>query len=227
LSHLEACSNLIPINPPPLNLNNTVKLMAQNMLRLNIDPIKIIEDNIMFIVKNLNGKVINNHNNERYLLSNQDIINIRNSVTKDMWNIDIRRPVEINIHQFFGKDAVDNEIKTSTIFYKPCLEQNDRIKLVLATTEQRKSAWRYGHKKMIHLDGTFGISNKKILLFVLLVVNDDNKGIPVGYLLFSAANGAQRSSSSYNHLILKELLLHYKSKLSEEFGEEFIPKVKH
>ena len=120
LSHLEACSNLIPINPPPLNLNNTVKLMAQNMLRLNIDPIKIIEDNIMFIVKNLNGKVINNHNNERYLLSNQDIINIRNSVTKDMWNIDIRRPVEINIHQFFGKDAVDNEIKTSTIFYKPC-----------------------------------------------------------------------------------------------------------
>ncbi|CAB5189762.1 unnamed protein product [Rhizophagus irregularis] len=49
------------------------------------------------------------------------------------------------------------------------------------------------------------------------------KGIPIGYL-FSAAGGAQRASSSYNHLILKELILHYKDKLEQERGCEFVPK---
>ena len=75
------------------------------------------------------------------------------------------------------------------------------------------------------MDGTFGISNKKILLFVLFVLDEQNKGIPVGFLLFSAAGGAQKASSSYNHTILKELLLYYKHKLEQEKGHEFTPKV--
>ena len=62
-------------------------------------------------------------------------------------------------------------------------------------------------------------------MFVLLVLDEQNKGIPVGYLLFSAAGGAQRASSSYNHSILKELILHYKNKLEQEKNCEFIPKV--
>jgi hypothetical protein len=60
---------------------------------------------------------------------------------------------------------------------------------------------------------------------VLLVVNQNNKGIPIGYLLFSAASGAQRTSSSYNHAILKELLKQYKDELSIENNCEFLPKV--
>ncbi|GBB88329.1 hypothetical protein RclHR1_01490010 [Rhizophagus clarus] len=32
----------------------------------------------------------------------------------------------------------------------------------------------------------------------------------------SAAGGAQRTSSSYNHSILKELILYYKNKLEQE-----------
>ena len=86
-------------------------------------------------------------------------------------------------------------------------------------------AWKFGYQQILHLDRTFGISNKKILLFILLVLDDQKKGIPIGYLLFSAAGGAQRASSSYNHSILKELLLHYKNKLEQEEGCEFIPKI--
>jgi hypothetical protein len=58
-----------------------------------------------------------------------------------------------------------------------------------------------------------------------LIINQDNKGIPIGYLLFSAASGAQRASSSYNHSILKELLKQYKDKLSIENNCKFLPKV--
>ncbi|UZO13895.1 uncharacterized protein OCT59_005376 [Rhizophagus irregularis] len=108
-----------------------------------------------YVAKHLNGKVI--INNERFLLSNQDLINIRNSMTKEVWGLDKCKAEEINIDEFFGSNSKDR--------------------------------------------------------------------IPIGYLLFSAAGGAQRASSSYNHLILKELILHYKDKLEQERGCEFVPKV--
>ncbi len=62
-------------------------------------------------------------------------------------------------------------------------------------------------------------------MFVLLILDEQNKGIPIGYLLFSAAGGAQKASSSYNHAILKELVLYYKHKPEQEKGHEFTSKV--
>ncbi|CAG8727184.1 9637_t:CDS:2, partial [Rhizophagus irregularis] len=53
-------------------------------------------------------------------------------------------------------------------------------------------------------------------------VNQDNKRILIGYLLFSTASGI---SSSYNHAILKELLKQYKDKISIENNHDFLPKV--
>ncbi|PKC76114.1 hypothetical protein RhiirA1_520540 [Rhizophagus irregularis] len=150
LKHVEDCQRCLPYQPPPLHLNETIKRMAQNLLQLHVNPSHILDDNMGYVAKHLNGKVI--INNERFLLSNQDLINIRNSMTKEVWGLDKRKAEEINIDEFFG-------------------------------------------------------SNR----------------IPIGYL-FSAAGGAQRASSSYNHLILKELILHYKDKLEQERGCEFVPK---
>jgi len=222
LEHLDACINSKPQQPPPLYINETVKIIAINMLRAQVHPAAILEDNMKFVESNLGGNVL--MGNERFLLTSQDIINFRNSITKDIWGIDIRNSVEKNIHQIF-ETTNDEVIKVSTIFYKPKQSNQDRLMLVLATPEQREIAWKYGHNGIIHFDGTFGFSNKKVLLFVLLVINEDNKGIPIGYLLFSAASGAQRASSSYNHSILKELLKQYKDKLSIENNCEFLPKV--
>ncbi|RIA83827.1 hypothetical protein C1645_880276 [Glomus cerebriforme] len=203
LEHLDICVNLKPQQLPPLCINKTVKIIAINMLRAQVHPAAILEDNMKFIELNLGGNVL--IDNERFLLTSQDIINFRNSMTKDIWGIDIRSSVEKNIHQLFEIND-DETIKASTIYYKPKQSNQDRLMLVLATPEQRKIAWKHGHNGIIHFNGTFGFSNKKVLLFVLLVVNQDNKGIPIGYLLFSAASGAQKASNSYNHSILKELL---------------------
>ena len=86
LNHLEDCQRNLPVQPPPLRINETVKLMAQNLLQMKVHPSDILDDNIDYVNKHLEGKVL--INNERYLLSNQDIINIRNSITKDLWGID-------------------------------------------------------------------------------------------------------------------------------------------
>ncbi|PKY59115.1 hypothetical protein RhiirA4_514390 [Rhizophagus irregularis] len=162
LKHLDVCINSKPQQSPPLHINETVKIIAINMLKVQIHPATILEDNMKFIELNLGGNVL-----------------------------------------------IDNE----------------RLMLVLATLEQKKLAWKYGHNGIIHFNRTFGFSNKKVLLFVLLVVNQNNKRIPIGYLLFSAASGVQRISSSYNHAILKELLKQYKDKISIENNHEFLPKV--
>ncbi|CAB5185710.1 unnamed protein product [Rhizophagus irregularis] len=151
-----------------------------------------------FIDSNLGGNVL--IGNERFLLTSQDIINFRNSITKDIWGIDIRNSVEKNIHQIFETNN-DEIIKNSTIFYKPKQSNQNRLMLVLATPEQKEMAWEYSHNKIIHFDRTFGFSNKK-------------------------ASGAQKASSSYNYSILKELLKQYKDKLSTEKNCEFLLKMK-
>ncbi|CAB4413939.1 unnamed protein product [Rhizophagus irregularis] len=197
LKHLDVCINSKPQQSPPLHINETVKIIAINMLKVQIHPATILEDNMKFIELNLGGNVL--------------IDNERNSVDK-------------NIYQIFEVND-DEVIKASTIYYKPKQSNNDRLMLVLATLEQKKLAWKYGHNGIIHFNRTFGFSNKKVLLFVLLVVNQNNKRIPIGYLLFSAASGVQRISSSYNHAILKELLKQYKYKISIENNHKFLPKV--
>jgi hypothetical protein len=56
--------------------------MAQNLLQINVHPSHILDDNMDYVNRHLGGKVL--IDNERYLLSNQDIINIRNLITKDL-----------------------------------------------------------------------------------------------------------------------------------------------
>ncbi|RGB43519.1 hypothetical protein C1646_490331 [Rhizophagus diaphanus] len=133
LNHLEDCQRNLPVQPPPLRISETVKLMAQNLLHMNVHPSHILDDNIDYISNYLEGKVL--INDERYLLSNQDIINIRNSMTKNLWGIDKRKAEEININQIFGSNSKDSEIMEATIYYKPQKELNNRFILVLATKE--------------------------------------------------------------------------------------------
>ncbi|CAG8729681.1 7412_t:CDS:10 [Rhizophagus irregularis] len=182
-----------------------VKTIAINMLKAQVHPVVILEDNMKFIDLNLGGNVL--IGNERFLLTSQDIINFRNSITKDIWGIDIRNSVEKNIHQIFETNN-DKIIKNSTIFYKPKQSNQNRLMLVLATPEQKEMAWEYSHNKIIHFDRTFGFSNKKDLI------------------ICSFASGAQKASSSYNYSILKELLKQYKDKLSTEKNCEFLLKMK-
>ena len=103
LKHVEDCQRCLPHQPPPLHLNETVKRMAQNLLQDHVNPSCIIDDNVNFILNYLNGKVIDN--NERFLLSNQDLLNIRNSMTKEIWGVDKRKAEEINIDEFFGLNS--------------------------------------------------------------------------------------------------------------------------
>ena len=55
------------------------------MLRAQVHPAAILEDNMKFVELNLGGNVL--IGNERFLLTSQDIINFRNLITKDILDI--------------------------------------------------------------------------------------------------------------------------------------------
>ncbi|GBC23553.2 hypothetical protein GLOIN_2v1777513 [Rhizophagus irregularis DAOM 181602=DAOM 197198] len=116
--------------------NNYVALdgYLEHLDAFQIHPAAILEDNMKFIELNLEGNVL--IDNERFLLTSQDIINFRNSITKDVLDIDIRNSVEKNIHQIFEVND-DEVIKASTIYYKPKQSNNERLMLVLVTSEQK------------------------------------------------------------------------------------------
>lgn len=52
-----------------------------------------------------------------------------------------------------------------------------RWELGISTPEQREAAWKYGHDKLVLLDGTFNISDKNVLLFVVMVIDESWKGM--------------------------------------------------
>ena len=81
------------------------------------------------------------------------------------------------------------------------------------------------------MDGTFGVSDETILLFIVMVLDELWRGVPVAYFLFSAAPGAKLFSSSYDHSILLEFLQDWRNAVTNTHlldsgsAEPFSPKV--
>ncbi|RKO94302.1 hypothetical protein BDK51DRAFT_31621 [Blyttiomyces helicus] len=61
--------------------------------------------------------------------------------------------------------------------------------LGIASPEMFADTWRYGHGKLILMDCTFGICFQKVLLFVIIVIDENFRGVPAALFLFSAPLG--------------------------------------
>jgi hypothetical protein len=73
------------------------------------------------------------------------------------------------------------------------------------------------------LDGTFGVCSSRLLLFVALAIDEDGKGVPIAFFLFSAPTGSQATHAGYNTEILRELLEAWKTHLGSCNGVPFEP----
>lgn len=70
----------------------------------------------------------------------------------------------------------------------------------------KEAVWWYGHSSQILLNGTFGISTKMILLFILMGLDEKRHGEPLALFLFSAPSGNCHTAAGYNTDILERLL---------------------
>ena len=65
------------------------------------------------------------------------------------------------------------------------------------------AAWEYGHHSQVMLDGTFGVCTTRLLLFIAMAVDEQGKGVPIAFFLFSAPTGNRATHAGYNTAILR------------------------
>jgi hypothetical protein len=76
-------------------------------------------------------------------------------------------------------------------------------------------AWSFGHQKQMLMDGTFNVCSSRVLLFILMVIDDENRGIPVPQIIFSARQEAKATHADYNGQLLKQYLSEWKSSMAK------------
>ncbi|KAJ3860770.1 hypothetical protein EV359DRAFT_75017 [Lentinula novae-zelandiae] len=110
------------------------------------------------------------------------------------------------------------EIAAAVFHYSAQADAGDQFEICISTPEMDDCACKYAHHSQLVLDGTFGVCSSRLLLFIALTVDEDNKGIPVALFLFSAETGAKATHASYNSAILEKLIRTWKLRLETKFG---------
>lgn len=217
LNYSEQCVTSQPQRDPPYRLLPYVRKSVENLLNLNVKTPDILAQNAR-IVKNVFGNrtLIGNF---RTLLTATDITNIKKQVLRNSWNIDIKYDAAKNLDHLLGPDADQSELKEACLHYQPHTNETDRLEIIICTPEQQEYAWKYGHQNLILVDGTFGISKHKLLLFIIMVIDENNKGIPVAFILFTPPQYNRLTSSGYDSKILEKLFIIFRDKISNNYNK--------
>ena len=142
--------------------------------------------------------------------------------------IDITQKPQYNIYNWLDTESqhYKSEIAKAVFHYQARSAQDDRLQICIQTSEMKAAAWKYVHQKQLILDGTFGICDSRVLLFIALGVDEENKGVPLAFFLFSAPSGNQATHAGYDTTILHELLVAWRDSLGKDsHGILFAPLV--
>ncbi|KAJ7883316.1 hypothetical protein B0H13DRAFT_1512601, partial [Mycena leptocephala] len=139
-----------------------------------------------------------------------------------------RTAAQDNLHRWFNADAPhppDPRLSAACIAYSPYIPgTTERFSIILMTPEQKLLAWKFGHRWQMLMDLTFGVCNGRALLAILMVLDDENKGLPVALLMFTAKMQTKAVHADYDKSLLEEQLGLWKQGMgTNDAGEEFEP----
>lgn len=141
--------------------------------------------------------------------------------------IDITKKAQYNLHDWLDKQSPSYipELKDAIFHYAPRCSTGERLEVSISTREMDDASWDYGHHKQIVMDGTFGVVSSRMLLFIVLGVDQDRKGIPLVFFLFSAPSGSKATHGGYDREVLTRSLRRWRTNLENQRRQEFIPLV--
>ncbi|KAF8581547.1 hypothetical protein K439DRAFT_1618968 [Ramaria rubella] len=141
--------------------------------------------------------------------------------------IDMEQPPQYNIDDWLNpKSAAYNQELAAAVFhYQACAEQHDHLCICIQTSDMKEASWEYAHQKQVILDGTFGVCESCVLLFVALGIDESGKGVPLTMFLFSAPTGTKATQAGYDIFILYQLLKEWRDSLGCWNGVAFKPLV--
>ncbi|KAJ3752812.1 hypothetical protein EV360DRAFT_88385 [Lentinula raphanica] len=154
--------------------------------------------------------------NSRYNLLSSDNATLYNKFSRRL-GIHPRKEPQYNINDWLNPQHKDfkPEIREAVFHYQARTEKNERFKICITTAEMDQAALDH--------DGTFGVCSQRVLLFIAMGVDKDNKGIPIALFLFSAPTRNRVTHAGYNTEVLAELFLAWNHHLSEKFNISFEP----
>ncbi|TFK78557.1 hypothetical protein K466DRAFT_507120 [Polyporus arcularius HHB13444] len=131
---------------------------------------------------------------------------------------------------------VDEWLNPRSSLYKPTFAdavfhysaraaKGERFEVCIATQDMRTAAWKYSHGSQMILDGTFGLCDRKVLLFIVMGIDEKARGVPLAFLMFSAPSGNQHTAAGYNTAILTKLLSAWRTSLGTRNDASFTPRV--
>ncbi|KAJ6610917.1 hypothetical protein B0H10DRAFT_2224618 [Mycena sp. CBHHK59/15] len=139
----------------------------------------------------------------RWLLETRDLRSLYRQFSR-MNGVKVTEAPQINIDEWLDPTSpqYNPTIAQAVFHYSAHANKGEHFEACVATEEMNTAAWKYGHENQIILDGTFGICDSRLLLFIVMVIDENRKGVPVAFLMFSAPTGNKQSSSGYNTDIL-------------------------
>jgi hypothetical protein len=150
----------------------------------------------------------------RYLLGRSDTRSLYRQYSR-LHGIKVTEKPHVNVHEWLDPTSPQyNKTLASAVFhYQARAEKSERLEVCVSTDEMKNAAWKYAHQSQIVLDGTFGVCDKRLLLFILMGIDENRRGVPLAFLFFSAPSGNQQTSSGYDTAILTKLLQQWKAML--------------
>ena len=152
--------------------------------------------------------------NYRFLLRGYDTRSLYRKYNA-MRGVNTENPAHLNIHEWLDpKSTGYNQMLAEAIFhYSARASKDSHFEICISTPEMKEAAWKYAHQSQVILDGTFGICDAKILLFIIMGIDENRHGIPLAFLFFSAPSGNRKTDAGYNTEILVKLLCAWKTSL--------------
>lgn len=86
-----------------------------------------------------------------------------------------------------------------------------------------EASWKYANGNQILFDGTFGVCLRRILLFIVMAINKDRRGVSLSFFIFSARSRAQATHASYDTDILYRLITVWQKHLEGGVSKSFVP----
>jgi len=163
----------------------------------------------------------------RWLLRPSDTRSLYRQYSR-LQGIKVTEKPHLNIDDWLNPSSPDYKpaLEEAIFHYSPRAAKGERFEACVATEEMKEAAWRYGDKGQLLLDGTFGVCDSKMLLFIVMAVDERNHGIPLAFLFFSAPNENKFTAAGYDTGILTKLLQRWKESVEEyRHGKEYRPAV--
>lgn len=108
-------------------------------------------------------------------------------------------PPHVNIDEWLdpASPSYNKDIAAAVFHYSARAHKDERFEVCLATSEMQRAAWKYCHGSQLILDGTFGVCDRKMLLFIAMGVDEGGRGVPVAFFLFSRSRSALPRTMSW------------------------------